>query len=345
MPTSPTRITDPSVSDSFSPSGGANNSNIPPANFAVPELNSDITGLRSTSVNYDPDSEEISYGIERERNTTAAPKPKVIPASIIKQKLLKPALTSHFECYFLPPPKVITWMGNRNLNILDPNNQELLTLSCSEASLPGSRLATLELQDDHHGVTERHAYRRQFDDSATFTFYVDAPTNESLEKQGYKIIWFFEQWKSFIMGEGSDGGSSRRHKDDPGVRLDDYKWYYRAKFPKDYQTEIFITKFERDFDLSSIGKGGSRQYLEYKFLQAYPISINTMPVSYDGSQVLKCSVSFVYSRYIARRKDMKINPNDEPRQERQTNEPQRNRSNSIRSNVEFNRVFNISLQS
>ena len=38
--------------------------------------------------------------------------------------------------------------------------------------------------------------------------------------------------------------------------------------------------------------------LQYKFVNAYPISINSIPVSYDTSQLLKCTVSFYYSRYV-----------------------------------------------
>ena len=41
--------------------------------------------------------------------------------------------------------------------------------------------------------------------------------------------------------------------------------------------------------------------ITYKFINAYPISINSIPVSYDSSQLLKCTVSFTYSRYVISR--------------------------------------------
>jgi hypothetical protein len=273
------------------------NSDLPQPQFAPIDLNQNLIGLTNTGTSYNPTSPGNPSASNSSK--TASPPPKKTSASIVKEKLLKPALTSHFECYLKPPEKVASWMSKRLLNPFDPNTQLIVNLSCSETSLPGSRLATLELQDDHHGVTERHAYRRQFDDSVSFTFYVDSP--KSYGDPGYKIIWFFEQWKSYIMGEGNEDGSSYTHKDG-NPELDDPNWYYRARFPKNYQTDIFITKFERDYDLSSIKKTGTSKYLEYKFLQAFPISINTMPVSYDQSQLLKCTVSFAYSRYIVRRK-------------------------------------------
>jgi hypothetical protein len=225
-------------------------------------------------------------------------------ATTIKEKLLRPALTSHFECTFTPPRSVIDWIrNNREFNYDDINNRELITLSCSEASLPGSSLATNELVDDHHGVAERHAYRRQYDDRADFTFYVDAPRNEG--DKGYKVLWFFEQWIGYIAAEEYAEG------------LDDANYFYRFRLPETYRNDIYITKFERDYDLSlsdyarkGFSNESSREYLEYKFLEAYPISINSMPVSYDNSQLLKCTVSFTYTRYIPRRKRVSITTRD-----------------------------------
>jgi len=51
---------------------------------------------------------------------------------------------------------------------------ERLGLNCSSAVLPGSRLTTYQIDNDRTGVTETHAYRRQFDQEIDFEFYVDA---------------------------------------------------------------------------------------------------------------------------------------------------------------------------
>ena len=37
--------------------------------------------------------------------------------------------------------------------------------------------------------------------------------------------------------------------------------------------------------------------LTYTFINAFPLSIASMPVSYESSSLLKCTVSFTYSRY------------------------------------------------
>ena len=52
--------------------------------------------------------------------------------------------------------------------------------------------STNELVNDYTGITERHAYRRQYDTTSSFTFYVD---------HDYKIINFFEKWIGYIVGE------------------------------------------------------------------------------------------------------------------------------------------------
>ena len=83
----------------------------------------------------------------------------------IKNTLLSPSLTSHFEVEIPVPTNLRSILGS---------NQEQLNLQCSEASLPGSSLATSEINNSFHGVTERHAYRRIYDDRIDLTFYVDA---------------------------------------------------------------------------------------------------------------------------------------------------------------------------
>ena len=219
-----------------------------------------------------------------------APIPKEVYLSTIKSRLLEPALTSHFVCEFRPPPGIISgreFYGSRvgafpGLNYTA--NQELITLSCTDASLPGSSLATIDIDNDFHGVSEKHAYRRLYDDRADFTFIVDGE---------YKILDFFENWISFCSGESS---------------LDDQKtstYSYRVNYPKDYKTnELYITKFDRNISNRVPGNSNatnpSKNYkpFTYTFVNAYPISIASMPVSYDTSNLLKCTVSFFYSRYV-----------------------------------------------
>jgi hypothetical protein len=210
-------------------------------------------------------------------DSTGRPSIKPYKVSDIKSKLLRPSLTSHYICKFQPPtnPSFSDFIKQRidsgfeGLNYSDSETQSLIELSCSEASLPGSSLATYDINDSYHGSSEKIVYRRLYDDRADFTFYVDSD---------YKIIQFFENWMSYITQENDIGFQENT------------TFTYRAAFKTNYQTnKLFITKFERDY---------SGRALTYQFIGAYPISINSMPVSYDSSQLLKCTVSFSYIRYV-----------------------------------------------
>jgi hypothetical protein len=200
----------------------------------------------------------------------------------IKANLLHPATTSHFEVE-IPRPRSLTdkFLSDNGLN-LNPLNQSKLKLLCCEASLPGSNLATLELTNDHTGVTERHAYRRVYDDRIDLTFYVDA--------ENCLPIRFFEIWMKYITQESvakREGLSSR-----------DKNYFYRFNYPDNYTVDegLKIHKFERSSFSGSKGKKAS--ILTYEFIRAFPISISSMPVSYDSSSLLKCTVSMTYIRYI-----------------------------------------------
>ena len=224
------------------------------------------------------------------------PSTKSIGVNVIKQKLLRPALTSHFRCSFTPPGPVKDFFKPRKI-LYTGENQEIIELSCSEASLPGSSIATHELNNDFTGVTERHAYRRLYDDRADFSFYVD---------REYRSILFFETWISYIVGEDNFEGQEKS------------TYSYRVNYPKKYITpSLFITKFEKDTDPyqrkginSNVNIKEDNTTLEYQFVNAFPISITSMPVSYDAAQLLKCTVSFTYSRYVV--KTLTSNSQGEP---------------------------------
>lgn len=218
-----------------------------------------------------------------------APSPSKKSVSNIKSKLLQPSLSSYFQCWFNPPgndtEKVKKFLIERSqAGVGVPYNGEFpekLSLLCSEASLPGSSLATHEINNDFTGVTERHAYRRLYDDRADFTFYVDHDHN---------VIKFFENWISYVVNEQYTDQNRNPNK---GIEQPQYS--YRVNYPDDYRTEVYITKFEKDY----------KNYTEYRLLQAYPISINSIPLSYDSPSLLKCTVSFTYTRYVLMGKEDK----------------------------------------
>jgi hypothetical protein len=199
----------------------------------------------------------------------------------IKLNLLRPALTSHFEVEIGLPNDAPEFRRFLGLNKVPygATDQTQLQLMCSEATLPGSNIATFDINDNFHGVTERHAYRRIYDDRIDLTFYVDA--------ENYLPIRFFETWMKYIVDESMNPQTERGNK---GSIHNEY--FYRVRYPEGkggYTSQgLKVIKFERDY----------KQKLEYNFIKSFPISINSMPISYDSSSLLKCTVSMTYIRYV-----------------------------------------------
>ena len=138
-------------------------------------------------------------------------------------------------------------------------------LLCSDAVLPGSALASVDSRGDYQGVIERFAHTRNFT-QISLEFYVD---NE------YKSMKFLEHWMEYITGAIRDPAQDT--------------YFYQLHYPSEYKSnETRIVKFERNYS----------QFLEYRFVGLFPISLNSTRVSYQGSQVLKASASFSFDRYI-----------------------------------------------
>jgi len=199
--------------------------------------------------------------------------PNIKKVSDIKSALLRPALTSNFEVKIAIPAELQSFVGTE---------QDNLNLSCSDASLPGSSIATMESLNDHTGVTERLAHRKMYDDRIDFTFYVDA--------NKYFPIRFFEKWMRYVVDEDDLADTQRGTQ--AGIDKTSPSYHYRMRYPdgtNGYRVDgVQVIKFERDH----------KQSLTYTFVKAYPIAVNSMPVSYDSSSLLKCTVSMSYIRYF-----------------------------------------------
>lgn len=140
-------------------------------------------------------------------------------------------------------------------------------LLCNSASLPGSSFATADINGNFTGVSEKMAHTRIFPQISA-DFYVD--------KQ-YKLIKFIEHWMEFISG-GSKLTPERKG------------YFFRMNYPILYKSDTTkIVKFDRDYN----------NILEYNFFGLFPIALDSVNVSYQGSEVLKVTVTFNYERYVS----------------------------------------------
>ena len=192
-----------------------------------------------------------------------APRPRGI--SDIMPKLQNVAQTSKFLVKFvLPRGDWRRFLRQKGIN--DRFISDNVGLLCSDAVLPGSAMAALNTAGDYQGVIERFAHTRNFT-QVTFDFYVD---NE------YKSLKFLEHWMEFISGNSNSDPSGDAY-------------HFKMRYPEEYKSnDTRIVKFEANHF----------QFLEYRFIGLFPLSLNSTRVSYNNSQLLKCSANFSYDRYI-----------------------------------------------
>ena len=201
----------------------------------------------------------------------AGPRPNKVSTSSLKSRLLNLAQTSVYRVKVQPPFEVDNFLQRTGRDFSYGSTGREIELLCSATSLPGSALATHDKTSDFPGVTEKFAYRRIYDETLEMSFYVD---------KNYNIIEFFEGWIDYISGVGLNGVRGAYESTPIG---------YRMSYPTEYKNNIYVTKFEKDMQ---------DKQLQYTFVDAFPTSINSTPVSYAESDVLRYNVSFSYVRYV-----------------------------------------------
>ena len=141
---------------------------------------------------------------------------------------------------------------------------------CSDASLPTTSYATAEVKDNFMGIPQQYAHTRIYTD-IDFTFYVD---------ENYTLLKIFEGWMEYI-----SSGSNRL------MEQQTKSYYRRMRYPDSYKCNtLYINKFEKNF----------KRTMRYQFINAFPKSMSSVPVSYGPADILKVTVSFNYDRYIVR---------------------------------------------
>jgi len=227
--------------------------------------------------------------------------PKKLKYSIdsVKDIFSKLSLTSDFKITFSEFPNnkndasytLKEHLTDAGVLGLDGDGQfvEKLELLCFSANLPGSSFDVYTPIGDRQGEMEIFPTRRDFGRQLTLSFYVD---------KNHKVIRFFEEWMNYISpvvgsrGKVDSSKSGQNLKKNPTSTNN----VVRMRYPKSYRTNLLVTKFEKDVGVSS------SPYLTYEIMDAFPISISPMRVSYGNSDKLTMSVTMAYQRYITRNK-------------------------------------------
>ena len=153
----------------------------------------------------------------------------------------------------------------------DAGAEKKLTLLCEEASLPGIMANTGQTTGVLQGEGQvNYAHTKSYQDM-TLGWICDADLTP---------LSFLNAWNKVIFPD--DGGNAAQGKTSRN----------RVGYPDDYQCEITVRKAERNAT-DTLGYVGGI----YTLFNAWPYSIQSTPLSYGSSQLLKITASFYYRRW------------------------------------------------
>ena len=195
-------------------------------------------------------------------------RPKKYQINDIRSRFQTVALDNKYQVFM--EPNLNVYNAAADVGISRRFVDEDLGLYVSDAVLPGSSFADVEVSGDRQGITERMPFKRIYDD-VTLTFMVD---------RRYKVLKYFEAWMQLINPlHGQVGGKANNQ-------------ITTLNYPKDYKCTMSVVKFNKDYFRIGIG------FAYYCFVRSWPLSMSSIPVSYDSGSVLKLNVTFRYERYV-----------------------------------------------
>ena len=187
--------------------------------------------------------------------------------------------------------------------VLGPNDPKLrYEMLCNTAMLPGTSMSVSEEIGSRQGIKERFAVQREYTD-ISLGFYVSSD---------YKILKLFQEWMNYMnpLYVGQKGVPIPTAFPGGYPSNDESYAYHRFRYPDQYKKNLSVTKFERNlgtggkkggrYNISGVGRQGEEykpDAMTYVFVNAFPISIEDIPLNYQAGQVLDCQVQFTYDRY------------------------------------------------
>tara|TARA_X000000950_G_scaffold183360_1_gene222152 strand:- start:2993 stop:3769 length:777 start_codon:yes stop_codon:yes gene_type:complete len=207
----------------------------------------------------------------------------------------QPSLSS-FYMVFLPLGSVGTPLSiefnDKNLYNTDKDGyrlEEKISLLCTDATLPGATYNTFQVKGNRQGVVEQYPNYKIYP-PVDFSFMVD---------NNHSVLRLFDTWMNFISPLNGDE--------------DDINSFYRFRYPEEYTIDFYIVKFEKEegawkgkkslpdpnipINATTANAFYQSKKTVYKFKRAYPKNMASIPLSYDGSTLIKSSVTFQYDRF------------------------------------------------
>lgn len=160
---------------------------------------------------------------------------------------------------------------------INPDNSSYLKVSksagdklrvlCEEINLPGVSSATGQARGINQGVDFKYAHTKIYND-LNITFICDKDLTP---------LRFFQIWHSWIYAGDNNPDASGRS--------------YVTKLYNDYCLNMYIQKIETKYK-------DNFQTAYYKLINAFPISVSSIPLNSGASSITRVSVTLAYERWI-----------------------------------------------
>ena len=204
------------------------------------------------------------------------------------------------------------------------------SLLATEAILPGTAMSVLEEKGSRQGITERFATQRAYNDIA-ITYYI--PSDYTSLRLFQEWINFMNPlyYKAGFTGSGANDVRLTSGYPSGYPHATDSNSFHRFRYPNEYKKSLTITKFERNVGATQSQlntytttpkdeQGNDNPFvrvlsdeerfqknkkygafdpeaISYKFINAFPTSIQDVALTYQNSTVLQVTVEFAYDRY------------------------------------------------
>jgi hypothetical protein len=231
--------------------------------------------------------------------------------TIRNERLLDVSLTSVF-CIDIKASNLLDLLGSSVKGF----NRDYTRISflAYEAVLPGRSFQTGEVINSTQGVTEKYPIAASYPE-VDISFYVT---------RDYDTLTFFSAWMEAIApvtGKASPTG------------------YMKFRYPDDYECNVNIVKYERDMRYKKqrlTAKPGGEfsggivnpSSYTHSLINAYPINIISIPLSYNQSDILRTTITFNYDRYFVQKNNTFYDdPSPIPETTNPANQNQTNQNN------------------
>ena len=167
------------------------------------------------------------------------------------------AKQSHYEMYLFTPQGILLSDNGKKAS------GDVLRFKIEQAELPGRSIITSDYKQHGFGLTSKIGYGVVYPD-ISITMVCDKQLNEKR---------LFTAWQSMIVGNHS--------------RQQDVKYYSSIGYYQNYVSGVVIIQYDQE---------GNPTYT-LGLQEAYPIIVNSMPLSWGSEELHRLTVQFTYKHF------------------------------------------------